>query len=93
MGQAYSIYGTYTDVIPGDFNGDGKTDLFFWARGWAPDALLRGSGSAPYLTAGPPTIINEFYDTIVPGDFNGDGKTDLYLITWGAGADKIWNGV
>ena len=42
-GRAYPIYGSYTSVIPGDFNGDGQTDLFFWARGWAPDALLRGT--------------------------------------------------
>ncbi|MFI2650579.1 FG-GAP-like repeat-containing protein [Micromonospora fulviviridis] len=71
-------------LIPGDFDGDGKTDLL----GQLLDGTLRvwtstGDLSADArLFAGPArTVGTGFTTTAVPrilsGDFNGDGRTDL----------------
>ncbi|MBW9335373.1 hypothetical protein FEE59_17830 [Herbaspirillum sp. RU 5E] len=67
------------DIYPGDYNGDGTSDLF-----------LVGS-AASYFCAGPGiTVKNNCVQTlqgnwkdsyaIYPGDYNGDGITDLYLV-------------
>jgi RHS repeat-associated protein len=80
-------YGAY--IIPGDFNGDGKTDFIRQEHGdWANDTsnnfnvyLSRGDGTFDVIT--PPgvayqTWLSDNYGaSIIPGDFNGDGKTDF----------------
>jgi len=65
---------------PGDFNGDGKTDVI--AR--KPDGTLllyRGNGTGYWLNGNAPDDIgsgwNNFSAAFSPGDFNGDGKTDV----------------
>jgi hypothetical protein len=70
-------YPPYLDVpVPGDYDGDGKTDVAIWRASTGTWAIIRssdggfttrqwGSGGAPYL------------DVAVPGDYDGDGKTDI----------------
>jgi len=72
----------HVNIIPGDFNGDGKLDfirqtdstLGAWPRSTlqtatAPLPLPRGHGLARKL--------DRDHVTIIPGDFNGDGRTDF----------------
>ncbi|MGZ3236215.1 MAG: FG-GAP-like repeat-containing protein [Burkholderiaceae bacterium] len=91
-GWNFGSPGTYQLVV-GDFNGDGKTDIGF--AGGAPNAytsmyvcLSNGDGtfvpSSGLLNSGwnfgsPPQ--QNYYPII--GDFNGDGKTDLIFVTGG----------
>ena len=78
-------------LYPGDFTGDGRSDLYVWnGRDWSTRylAMLRSNGSSY-------TIVRR-YDNSLPswsmqpgdrhivGDFNGDGKDDLYIFN---GAD------
>ena len=65
-----SFFGT------GDFNGDGKTDIYCQdSVGSIYIALSNGAGAFPYGNA---WRANWCAGTsIVPGDFNGDGKTDM----------------
>lgn len=74
----------------GDFNGDGKTDIFLYFNdvdGWrAHVALSKGDG-----TFAPPTywekVLNYESWGQGSGDFTGDGKTDLHLF---AGDSSGW---
>lgn len=75
-------------IIPGDFNGDGKTDFIRRERGgWGANSV---NNFRVYLSRG-----NGYFDVVIPsdtryqpwlredmaniflGDFNGDGKTDF----------------
>jgi hypothetical protein len=74
-------------LVPGDFNGDGKTDLaLITSHGTSGInvTVLLSNGSTGFTYNG-----LWYYDTSTtfstfrnyPGDFNGDGKTDLAIVT------------
>jgi len=81
----YYIPEETTDVYIGDFNADGKTDIFrrekgAWENDGTPNAqILFSKGDGNFLAINLP----ESYDlkgssaTLSFGDFNGDGKTDF----------------
>ena len=85
------IRGTYTQVVAGDFNGDGRSDLLLYAAGSAPDSVMfsESSGLTSWFTK--PVTINGAYK-IIPGDFNGDGNTDLLFYGPGSAPDFVWLG-
>lgn len=66
-------------VAPGDFNGDGKSDVI----GITTDGTMRlypGNGAGGWANAGGTAIgtgWNAFTFVFSPGDFNGDGRVDL----------------
>ena len=79
----------YTQVVMGDFNGDGLADpLVFYASvdGGAAEWGMRATTAADPKTRGSLTIGPEMYgntqpvpvtDSIVVGDFNGDGRDEI----------------
>ena len=87
-------------AIPGDFNGDGKTDVAFRGCGWAsmPTYLSSGNGSFVYSQYGDPafgasnsdSVWNMSCATAIPGDFNGDGKTDVAFRGCGWGSTPMY---
>lgn len=76
----------FSNFVPMDFNGDGKTDILTWKNG---NAMHPGAGIFTFnnfLGGGSPPIMQEIYtDPFIPsrvnfnrfGDFNGDKKTDV----------------
>ena len=74
------------DLYPGDFDGDGKTDLLYVAKDASKaSGIARSDGSAPNIPfqswpsnyLGIPWYGNQY--AVIVADFNGDQKADLLL--------------
>ena len=72
--------------LPGDFDGDGDTDIIWFQPGDGPDYLWRFSNGSPVTTA--LRIVGNYRPVI--GDFDGNGADDLFWYGPGAKADYIW---
>ncbi len=83
------INGSYTQVVPGDFNGDGFSDLLFYAAGKTKDYIWFGNNAGTFSHHA--FTINGVYDKIVPGDYNGDHNTDLLFYARGHKPDYVWS--
>lgn len=84
-----TINGTYSRIVVGDFNADLRADVLLYGYGTAPDALLRGSGSAPSLTSGWNVSLNEPYSAITSGRYDSNATDDLFMYGT-AGAPERW---
>jgi hypothetical protein len=85
------VFGTPTDVIvPGDYDGDGKTDLAT-VRGTAGNISWFVRPSSTGVINGGPTAVfgNSATDFPTQGDYDGDGKTDFAV--WRPNADPAQN--
>ncbi len=91
-------------IIPGDFNGDGKTDFIRQAAGsWS--VVDPANTFSVYFSTGANGIFEKVTPTgndyhgetfngdsveIIPFDYNGDGKTDFIRREFGSRADDAW---
>ena len=85
-GVEYVDWGLSSDfLIPGDYDGDGKTDLCVrrTVGGLRQHFILHRTGSTSQIQWG---ITG---DSSVPGDYNGDGRTDLAI--WRGNTDGTQN--
>ena len=64
-----------TTKAPGDFDGDGKTDLALWNSGNGEWQIIR-SGTNSELSLMLEGGFDPLNDLLVPGDYDGDEKTD-----------------
>src|SRR5207237_750719 len=71
----------------GDFDGDGRADLLWYAPGKA--RLWRGSGTG-FGNVAIPNVYGRYAPVV--GDFNGDHRADVLWYAAGAGADSLWRG-
>jgi hypothetical protein len=78
--------GNFTNLMVGDFNGDGKDDFLRQEKGsWAGDNngmaqvfLSNGNGTfSQQADLSNPGIFNGDFTNLMVGDFNGDGKDDF----------------
>ena len=68
-------------VIVGDFNGDGKADLF--AVNFTTASMFLGIGDGTFTQIAAP-VLSANASLGVTGDFNGDGKLDIVVDNFGA---------
>lgn len=88
-----SIGNTYPRPFAGDFNGDGRDDIFLYAPGSAFDALWHGRAVRAEIGPLHQTTVS-VGGTYVPlsGDLDGDGDDDVFWYGPGTNPDRIWWG-
>ena len=67
----------WTHVVPGDYNGDGVSDVLFYR---ASDGLMRFYTITPtgrFIPITPAMFGSRGWSQLVPGDFNDDGRDDV----------------
>jgi RHS repeat-associated protein len=94
-GESYHAYSPYYRVdlaygkvqyTPGDYNGDGKTDLIVSTGQGSYWYISTGDGG-PYIYSNSRSDLRLGEVKLNPGDFNGDGKTDLIASN---SAGSVW---
>jgi hypothetical protein len=87
-GTTIAVNGSYSP-IGGDFNGDGKDDIFWYAPGATEDSLWYGLGGNKFANA--PVNVDGSYLPI-GGDFDGDGRTDILWYGAAGLPESVWYG-
>ena len=72
-----------------DFDGDHRTDLFWYGPGAGDDHLWLGRPDRNFV--GAPVTVGRDYQPLV-GDFNGNGRADVLWYGPGAAPDVLWYG-
>jgi len=75
--------------LTGDFDGDGRVDIFWYGPGGDPDHHWYGRSNHQF--GGRPIAINGTYRPIV-GDFDGDGRSDIFWYAPGDASDVVYYG-
>ncbi|MDT4931990.1 MAG: hypothetical protein QOF92_4857 [Pseudonocardiales bacterium] len=73
--------------VVGDFNGDGQSDIYWYAPGDGTDHLWTQFSSA-FVDSTPPQVRGTYQPLV--GDFDGNGSDDIYWYAPGAAADTMW---
>jgi hypothetical protein len=80
-----------TELTPliADFDGDHRSDVFWYGPGAAPDVFWSGQAGGRF--AGKAMTVGGDYQPFT-GDFNGDGRRDIFWYAPGTGGDAVWYG-
>ncbi|MGI8416554.1 MAG: FG-GAP-like repeat-containing protein [Nakamurella sp.] len=81
------VSGTYQPVMF-DANGDGHTDVFWYAPGAAADSMWLGHGGTSFSVV-PERVIGSGY-TVLAGNFDGDKYQDLLFYTPSGANLHLW---
>lgn len=73
--------------VTGDFDGNGRDDLFWYAAGGATDDQWLSHGDTSFATE--TMTVGGTYQPLV-GDFDGDGSDDIFWYAPGPAADYLW---
>jgi glycerophosphoryl diester phosphodiesterase len=80
---------TDTTALLADFDGDHRSDLFWYGPGAKDDHLWLGRPDRNFV--GVPVKVSGSYLPLL-GDFNGDGRADVFWYGPGSGGDVVWFG-
>ena len=83
--------GAASDVAFGDFDGDGRTDLFVASEG-GKSALLRNGGPQHFSDATAASGLTSVgaSSAVAAADFNNDGYLDLFVAGANGGESSLW---
>lgn len=92
--KSLQIGGNYTPVA-GDFNGNGYTDIYWYAPGAAKDVIWwfgEGGEHVASTSTAAMQVTRADYRPFA-GDFNGDGKAEIFWYAPGAASDCEWSSI
>lgn len=75
--------------LPGDFNGDGRSDVLFYRPGAGAEVLKFGTAGRTFTTVTSGINATATYQPLL-GDFDGSGTTDIFWYAPGTQPDSIW---
>ena len=84
----HGVGGNYIPLV-GDFDGDGKDDVFWYAPGKAADSVWYGASNRHFDEVRE-QVLGTYRPVVL--DFNGDGRSDILWYGPGAQADAVWLG-
>jgi hypothetical protein len=73
--------------VAGDFNGDGQTDIYWYAPGLTAERFWKQASST--FTVSTPTGVQGTYTPVV-GDFDGDRDDDIFWYAPGSAPESLW---
>jgi cysteine-rich repeat protein len=74
--------------VIGDYNGDGKSDVFWRNASTGANTIWRSGSNA--TTQAVKGVTSLSWEVVGRGDFNGDGKADVFWRNRSTGANTIW---
>jgi hypothetical protein len=86
-----SVSGSYEPLL-GDFDGDQRADVFWYAPGTTPDYVwFHESGNG--ISSGRRDVNGDYAPIVAPGsDFDGSGTDDIIWYRPAGGFDYLWPG-
>jgi hypothetical protein len=76
--------------VVGDFNGDGRDDVFWYGPEAASDTIHYGTATRGQFSFASATVFGSY--TPLAGDFDGDGRDDILWYGPGDAHDAMWFG-
>jgi len=89
-GAGIQVGGTYKPLV-GNFGGDTKDDILWYAPGSTPDSLWIGTSTQGTFSKVPMTISGDYIPLV--GNFAGDSYDDILWYSPGTGADALWTSI
>jgi hypothetical protein len=83
-------YVPYYVPPPGDFDGDGKSDLVWRNMTTGQNAVWYMNGSSLVSSNMMPPVTDQAWHIVGIGDFDGDGKPDLVWRNTTTGQNAVW---
>lgn len=83
MGSNITAGASPTNILNGDFDGDGFQDLAFTATSPNQMSFLHGTGSGNFATATTYSMGSYNPKAISAGDYDADGNMDIAVTDWG----------
>jgi hypothetical protein len=89
--------GDFTNLIVGDFNGDGRSDIIRQEKGaWDDDQyntadVFFSNGNGTFVKSELGDYFKGDFTNLIVGDFNGDGRSDIIRQEKGAWDDDQYN--
>jgi hypothetical protein len=81
------------NMLAGDFNGDGSSDVYFHWKATGRNWLYFSNGNGTFIKNSNPIPegqIDESPDNMQLGDFNGDGRSDVYFHWKATGKNRLY---